>query len=56
MSNQNLIIYKFNLLYNIFEELGLELNFNIICVDSENALINQIKSIDNYIIISNKNK
>ena len=55
MSNQNLIIYKFNLLYNIFEELGLELNFNIICVDSENALINQIKSIDNYIIISNKN-
>ena len=55
MSNQNLIIYKFNLLYNILEELSVELNFNIIRLDSENVLIKQIKNFENYIIISNKN-
>ena len=30
MSSQNLIIYKFNELYQILEELSLDLNFNII--------------------------
>ena len=54
MSNQNLIIYKFNLLYNILEELSVEINFNIIRLDSENVLIEQIKNVENYIIISNK--
>ncbi len=54
MSSQKLIIYKFNFLYHILEELSLDLNFNIIHVDSENILNNEIKNIDNYIIISNK--
>ena len=54
MSNQNLIIYKFNLLYHILEELDLDLNFKIILVDSENSLNKLIKNLSNYLIISNK--
>ena len=53
MSNQNLIIYNFNSLYKILEELSLELNFKIISVDNENLLNNEIKNINNYLIISN---
>ena len=54
MSNQNLIIYKFNSLYHILEELDLDLNFKIIFVDSENSLNKMIKNLSNYLIISNK--
>ena len=55
MSSQNLIVYKFNLLYQILEELSLDLNFNIIFVSSENSLIDQTKNLKNYLIISKKN-
>ena len=55
MSNQNLIIYNFNSLYKILEELSLDLNFNIIYVENENSLKNKIQNINNYLIISNKN-
>ena len=44
MSNQNLIIYKLSTLYNIFEELALELNFNIIYEDSEKLLYDKINN------------
>ena len=54
MSTQNLIIYKFNELYQILEELGLYLNFNIIFIDNENSLNEKTKKIYNYLIISNK--
>ena len=54
MNNQNLIIYKFNELYHIFEELSLDLNFNIVFVDSEISLNDKIKNQKNYLIISNK--
>ena len=54
MSIQNLIIYKFNSLYHILEELGLELNFNITFADSENSLTEKVKNNNNYLIISNK--
>ena len=54
MSIQNLIIYKFNSLYHILEELRLELNFKIIFVDSENSLNEKVLSNNNYLIISNK--
>ena len=55
MNSQNLIIYKFNSLYDILEELSLDLNLEIIKVDSENLLNNKIKSLKKYLIISNKN-
>ncbi len=55
MSIQNLIIYKFSSLYHILEEIGLELNFNIIFVDNENSLNEQVSNLNNYLVISNKN-
>ena len=54
MSTQNLIIYKFNGLYQILEELGLDLNFNIIDVDNAESLNEKTKKIHNYLIISDK--
>ncbi len=54
MSNQNLIIYKFNGLYQILEELSLDLNFNIIVADNEESLNEKTKKIHNYLIISKK--
>ena len=49
MSTQNLIIYKFNLLYHILVELGLDLNFEISFADSEKSLKNIIKNHRNYL-------
>ena len=54
MSLQNLIIFKFNSLYHILEELSPDLNFKITVVDSENSLTDKIKNFSNYLIISNK--
>ena len=54
MSNQNLIIYKFTELYQILEELGEHLNFNIKFVDREDFLNEKVKNLNNYLIISNK--
>ena len=54
VSMQHLIIYKFTLLYHILEELGLDLNFNINYIDSENSLNDKVKNLKNYLIISNK--
>ncbi len=54
MSPQNLIIYKFNELYHILEELGLDLNFKIASADSEKTLNEKIKNLSNYLIVSNK--
>ena len=54
MTNQNLIIYKFNSLYHILEELDLDLNFEIIFVDSENSLNKILSNLSNYLIISNQ--
>ena len=54
MSDQNLIIYKFNPLYHILEELDLNLNFNILFVDNLEALKDKANKLNNYLIISNK--
>ena len=54
MSTQNLIIYKFDVLYHILEELGLDLNFKIVLANSENSLNEKIKNLSNYLIVSNK--
>ena len=51
---QNLIIYKLNSLYQILEELSLDLNINISFVDSETSLKYKLKNLNNYLIISNK--
>ena len=54
MISQNLIIYKFNELYHILDELGLDLNFNILFADNENILNDKIKNLNNYLIITNR--
>ena len=54
MSSQNIIIYKFTELYQILVELGLDLNCNIIFIDSEDFLNEKVKNLSNYLVISNK--
>ena len=54
MSSQNIIIYKFKGLYQILEELGADLNFNIAFEDKEDFLNERVKNLNNYLIISNK--
>ena len=54
MTTQNLIIYKFNILYHILEELSLDLNFKVTFADTENSLNECVKNLNNYLIISNK--
>ncbi len=54
MPTQNLIIYKFNALYHILKELGVDLNINVIFVHTENSLNDTVKNLNNYLVISNK--
>ena len=54
MRVQNVIIYKFNPLYHIIEELSLDLNFKVFCINSENLLFDKIKNFNNCIVLSNK--
>jgi len=54
VSVQNLIIYKFNSLYHILEELDLDLNFKIIFLDNVESLNITLKELNNYLILSNK--
>jgi len=52
MNNQNLIIYQFKTLYQILNELDLELNLNLIEAPNEEFLKNKIKDLKNYLVIS----
>ena len=54
MTTQILIIYKFNSLYHILEEVDLDLNFKITFADTEKSLNDILKNLNNYLIISNK--
>ena len=54
MISQNLIIYKFNSLYHILEEISLDLNFEITYVDNENLLNEKTKILNNCLVITNK--
>ena len=51
MGNQNLIIYKFNLLYQVLQELDLNLKFKIFFVESEDLLNDLVKNNKNYLIL-----
>ena len=55
MSIQNLIIYKSIPLYDILEELNLDLNFKISLIEDENSLNQETKNYNNYLLVS-KNK
>ena len=53
MIRQNLIIYKFNSLYHILKELGLDLNFKIIFADTKDSLKDKVINHNNSLIITN---
>jgi len=54
MGIQNLIIYKFIPLYDILEELSLDLNYNISLFEDENSLNQELKKYNNYLVVSKK--
>jgi len=54
MNNQNIIVYRFNLLYQILKELEEDINFRIIEISDEKSLINEINNLNNYLIITKK--
>ena len=54
MNNQNIIVYQFNFLYKILKEIEKEIHFKIINISNEKLLTNEIKNLNNYIIITNK--
>jgi len=52
MNNQTLIIYKFSYLYQVLKEVEYELNLKIVEYLDEQILKNEIKSVKNYLIIT----
>ena len=54
MNNQNIIVYRFNSLYQILKELENNLNFKIIEISNEKSLISEINNLNNYLIITKK--
>ncbi len=54
MSNQNIIIYKFDILFNILNEIKEDLDFKIIRVSKEENLKDIIDRSKNYLIITKK--
>jgi len=55
VSKQNLIIiYKFKSLYNILEELSLDLNYNVVFASDVDALNSKVANLKSYLIISSK--
>ena len=54
MITQNLIIYKFAGLYQIIEELSLDLNFKVTFVDDDVSLNEKVNNLSNCLIISDK--
>jgi hypothetical protein len=53
VTSQNLIIYKFNTLYHILVELGLDLNFKITFADTKDSLEDKLINHNNSLIITN---
>ena len=54
MINQNLIIYRFNSLYQTLKELEQDLNFEVFEATSEKNLNNLVSTLQNYLIVSPK--
>tara|TARA_B100000900_G_C20461790_1_gene667594 strand:- start:378 stop:941 length:564 start_codon:yes stop_codon:yes gene_type:complete len=54
MNNQNLIVYRFNSLYQILKELEEDISFKIIEISDEKVLTNEIKNLNKYLIITKK--
>jgi len=53
VTSQNLIIYKFNTLYHILVELGLDLNFKITFANTKDSLNEKLIYHNNSLVITN---
>ena len=54
MNNQIIIVYRFNSLYQILKEIEKNINFSVIEVSTEKSLTNEIKSLNNFLIVTKK--
>jgi len=54
MNNQNIIVYRFNVLYQILKELEKDIEFKIIEISNEKTLTNEVKNLNNYLIVTKK--
>ena len=54
MNNQYLIIYQFSSLFEILKELEGDINFKVIDVKNDELLNNEVKKLQNYLIITKK--
>ena len=54
MHKQILIVFKFKSLFKIIKELENELNFDVIEVSNQIDLIEKVKQLNNYLIITQK--
>ena len=54
MNNQTLVIYDFKILYEILTELENHINFSLISIKNLSDL--NFKTLNNYLIISDKKK
>ena len=54
MNNQNIIVYRFNELFQVLKELEEDIHFKIIEISDEKTLTNEIKNLNNYLIITKK--
>ena len=56
MNIQKLIVFQFNVLYEVLKELDQDLNFEIIEAKNIESLQNKIDSSKKYLIITRKKK
>ena len=54
MKNQTLVIYDFNIFYEILKEIDNHLNFNLLNINKNKIDQHNVKNQDNFLIISNK--
>ena len=54
MSNRNLIIYRFNVLYHTLKELEKDLNFQVFEATNNKNLNNLASTLQNYLIVTSK--
>ena len=55
MNSQTVIVYQFNILYQIIKEIEKDIKINVFEVLDQEELVKKISSLENYIIVSNKN-
>ena len=55
MNNQTLVIYDFDIMYDILKEIEIHLNFKLIKISKNNLKDFQLTNNQNYLIITQKN-